>query len=79
MLVGEGGVDVGGKQSVKVWDNFECAARPGCAYRPLRSPHVLNQSEKTLSSHIQAARISSLTRACIFRRRQGGKPAMDPM
>ena len=44
---------------------------PGCAYRPLRSPHVLNQSEKTLSSHIQAAGISSLTRACIFRRRQG--------
>ena len=26
VLVGEGGVGVGGKQSVKVWDNFECAA-----------------------------------------------------
>jgi hypothetical protein len=25
-VVGGGGVGVGGKQSVKVWDNFECAA-----------------------------------------------------
>ncbi len=24
--MGGGGVGVGGKQSVKVWDNFECAA-----------------------------------------------------
>ena len=26
-MVGGGGVDVGGEQAVKVWDNFDCAAR----------------------------------------------------
>jgi hypothetical protein len=49
---------------------------PGCACRPLRSPHVTNTID---INRIHPAGISLLTRACIFHRRHGGQLAMDPM
>jgi hypothetical protein len=78
-VVGGGGVGVGGKRVVKVWDNFGVQLGPGYAHRPLRSLHGLHMIEMTLSARIQVAGITSQTRTCIFRRRQGGQLAMDPL